>query len=180
MSYAALSEYIPQHSPDRRPVVVWAIVTTAALILLALIVGTPIALARGHTSLALTIYASFSHLCHQLADRSFFITGQKFAVCARCTGIYVGFAGAMLCYPLIRSLRRTDTPQRKWLFIAVGPLAIDFSLTFFGLWENTRGSRFLTGALLGSVAVFYIMPGLIDLSMRDWHNLPRRKPIAAP
>ena len=46
------------------------------------------------------------------------------------------------------------------------PLGIDFSLTFFGIWENTHTSRLLTGALLGSVAVFYVMPGLMDLSFR--------------
>ena len=177
--YAPPSEYIPQHAADRRPAVVWAIVSASALILLGLIVGAPIALARGHTTLALTIYTTFSHLCHQLADRSFFIAGQKFAVCARCTGIYAGFAAATLCYPLLRSLRRTDTPQRKWLFIAVAPLAIDFNLTFLGIWENTHLSRFVTGALLGFVAVFYIMPGLIDLSMRDWRHLFSRKQIAA-
>ncbi|HJT28803.1 MAG TPA: hypothetical protein VJ784_15435, partial [Pyrinomonadaceae bacterium] len=51
------------------------------------------------------------------------------------------------------------------------PLAIDFSLTFFGFWENTHTSRLLTGALLGSVSVFYVMPGIVDLSL---HSLTKR------
>jgi hypothetical protein len=52
------------------------------------------------------------------------------------------------------------------LILAALPLAIDFSLTFFGIWENTHTSRLLTGLLLGSVAVFYVMPGIIELSLR--------------
>ena len=85
---------------------------------------------------------------------------------------------ASLCYPLVRSLRRTDTPPRRWLFIAATPMAIDFFLGFFGIWENTHLSRFLTGALLGSVSVLYVMPGLIDLSLKDWRQLFNRKPVA--
>jgi hypothetical protein len=45
-------------------------------------------------------------------------------------------------------------------------MAIDWSLTFFGIWENTHTSRLLTGLLLGSTAVFYVMPGIVDLSFR--------------
>jgi uncharacterized membrane protein len=85
-------------------------------------------------------------------------------VCSRCTGLYVGFAVAALVYPLARSLKRTDTPSRLWLILATLPLAIDFALGYFSIWQNTHLSRFLTGALLSSVAVFYIMPGLIELS----------------
>jgi hypothetical protein len=47
-------------------------------------------------------------------------------------------------------------------------MAIDFCLGFFGIWNNTHLSRFSTGALLGAVAVFYVMPGLAQLSLSDW------------
>jgi uncharacterized membrane protein len=178
--YAPASEYIPQRTTDRRPLLMWCVVAAGALVVVGAIVGAPIALARGHNLSALTIYAGFSYICHQIPERSFFIAGHQFAVCARCTGLYAGFTAATLCYPLVRSLRRTDTPQRKWLFIAAAPLAADFSLTFFGLWENTHLSRFLTGALLGAVAVFYIMPGLIELSLKDWRQLLSRKAMSTP
>jgi hypothetical protein len=52
------------------------------------------------------------------------------------------------------------------LLLAAIPLLVDFSVTFFGFWENTHTSRLLTGALLGSVTVFYVMPGIIELSLR--------------
>jgi len=38
------------------------------------------------------------------------------------------------------------------------------------LWENTHLSRSITGALLGAAAVFYVMPGLVDLSRVSWRS----------
>lgn len=31
----------------------------------------------------------FSHICHQNPERSFFISGYQFPLCARCSGIYL-------------------------------------------------------------------------------------------
>jgi uncharacterized membrane protein len=127
-----------------------------------------LAVNAGHPFWGLAIYKGFSYVCHQIPERSFFIAGHQFAVCARCTGIYSGFTVATLLYPFVRSLRQTNAPQRKWLFLAAAPLFIDFTIGYLGIWENTHSSRFATGALLGAVAVFYVMPGLMDLSLREW------------
>ncbi len=166
--YASPNEYVPQVSSNRRPLLMWLLVATGSLAVMAMIIGAPIALAAGRGNLAATIYQVFSHLCHQLPERSFFIEGHPFAVCARCTGIYAGFAAAAVLYPLARSLANTQAPARKWLFIAAVPLAIDFAIEFSGLGHNTHSSRLVTGAILGAMSVFYIMPGLLDLSLRRW------------
>jgi uncharacterized membrane protein len=144
--------------------VTWAIIATIALALVAMIIGAPVAQASGHPAFASPIYKAFSFVCHQIPARSFHLAGHQFAVCSRCTGLYAGFAVAVLVYPLARSLRRTHTPSIFWLILATLPLVIDFALGYFSIWDNTHLSRFLTGALLSSVAVFYVMPGLIDLS----------------
>src|SRR3954451_6539784 len=159
-------KYMPQVVPTRRPMVFWLVSAATVLGLVSLILVAPIAAAGGHNGLAFAIYRSFGTLCHQIPERSYFIDGHKLAVCARCTGIYAGFTFTLLLYPLVRSLRNTSTPPRSLLIFAALPLAIDFSLTFFAIWENTHTSRLLTGLLLGSVAVFYIMPGIIELSLR--------------
>jgi uncharacterized membrane protein len=166
--YATPDNYIPQNVSNRRPLVMWLIVTLGSLAIVSLIVGAPLALNAGHPFWGLTIYRAFSYVCHQIPERSFFVEGHPFAVCARCTGLYAGFTVATIAYPLVRSLRQTNAPPRKWLFMAAAPLAIDFALGFFGIWNNTHFSRFATGALLGSVAVFYVMPGFMDLSLRSW------------
>ena len=162
-----MSAYIPQLVPTKRPLVFWLVSAATVAALVSLIVVAPLAAAGGHNGLAFAIYRAFGTMCHQMPERSYFIDGHKFAVCARCTGIYFGFAFTLLLYPLIRSLRSTATPPRSLLILAALPLAIDFSLTFFGFWENTHTSRLLTGALLGSVSVFYVMPGIVDVSLRS-------------
>lgn len=167
--------YVPQVVPTRRPLIFWASSAAVVTLFVMLIVIAPFAAASGHAGIATAIYHAFGTICHQLPERSFFIDGHKFAVCSRCTGIYGGFLFTFLAYPLVRSLRKTSTPDRKWLFLAALPLAIDFSLTFFGIWENTHTSRLLTGLLLGSVAVFYVVPGIMDLSLRA---LQKRQPPA--
>jgi uncharacterized membrane protein len=169
--YVPPTQYIPQIRTNNRPLAMWLLAASGSLAVIAIIIGAPLALAAGHGRLAATIYQAFSHVCHQLPERSFFVEGHPFAVCARCTGIYGGFAVATVLYPLIRSLRQTEAPARKWLFIAAAPLAIDFAIEFFGIGHNTHASRLFTGALLGGVAVFYVMPGLLDLSLRDWKRV---------
>jgi uncharacterized membrane protein len=126
--------------------------------------------AHGHEVLGQTIYQGFSSVCHQIPERSFTIAGHSFAVCARCTGLYAGLTAGILFYPLVRSLRSTETPARLWLFIAAAPTALDFFLGFAGIWPNTHLSRVVTGALLGAVAALFIVPGLLDFSRMNWRR----------
>ena len=170
-----MSSYIPQVVPTRRPLIFWAISATFVTLLVLQIIVAPLAEAGGYTEISTGIYRAFAPFCHQLPERSYFIDGHKFAVCSRCTGIYFGFAFMLVLFPLVRSLRNAEFPARRWLLIATLPLAIDWGLTFFGIWENTHTSRLLTGLLLGSTAVFYVMPGIIDLSFRN-----RRRAVLAP
>ena len=136
------------------------------LSVVSLIVLAPVAAASGHSDLAKGIYGAFATLCHQLPERSYFIDGHQLAVCSRCTGIYGGFALMLVLYPLIRSLKNQVMPRPSWLLLAALPVAIDFGVNFFGFWQNTHTSRLLTGAFLGSAVVFYVMPGIIELSLR--------------
>jgi uncharacterized membrane protein len=178
-----MSQYLPQVVPTRRPVIFWLVSALAVAMIVSLIVIAPIAAASGHSEVAEGIYRGFGVFCHQRPDRSYFIDGHKLAVCSRCTGLYAGFAFTLLVYPLVRSLRSAIIPPRKFLFLAALPLLIDFSLTFFGIWENTHTSRLLTGALLGSVTVFYVMPGIADLSLRGLQRSAPPRPtftLASP
>lgn len=155
----------------------WGCVVSCALLLVGLIVGAPLALAGGHYAAARAIYEGFGYVCHQIPERSFQIAGHSFAVCARCTGLYFGFAAGALALPLFRSVRRTDTPARAWLFVAAAPTVVDFALGYFRIWDNTHLSRLTTGALLGAVCAFYVVPGMVDLSRTDWRNFFARKKL---
>jgi uncharacterized membrane protein len=151
-------------------VVVWIVLSLTTLTIVAAIVAAPLAQASNHLAFSSAIYKTFSFLCHQIPERSFHLAGQQFAVCSRCTGLYSGFTMAILTYPLFRSLRNTETPRIIWLFASALPLALDFSLTYFGIWQNNHFTRFTTGALFGAVAAIFILPGVIELSMKlgEW------------
>lgn len=164
------TDYFPQTLPTHRPLVMWLVLLAWSLLVVLLILAVPVFASSGNSGLAGGIYQSFGFVCHQLPERSFFIFGHKLAVCSRCTGIYFGAMLAFLLYPLIRSLRATDTPPRKWLIAASLPLFLDFLLNLAGVWQNTHASRFVTGLILGSVVVFYVMPGVVELSLRSWRG----------
>lgn len=143
-----------------------------------LIIVTPLAKAHGYGSFAGSVYNTFSYVCHQIPERSFHLAGHKFAVCSRCTGLYSGLALAALIYPLTRSLQRTETPRLVWLILSTVPLAIDFVLGYFSIWTNTHLSRFVTGGVLGGVAMFFILPGLIEITSRARQFLTRSSPAS--
>ena len=165
-----------QKKTQKKALVFWLISVVVVLSMVSLIFVAPIAAATGHNAIAKGIYGAFAVFCHQLPERSYFIDGHQFAVCSRCTGIYAGFALVLLLYPLFRSLKNPGTPRPSWLLFAAIPLAIDFGVNFFGFLQNTHTSRLLTGALLGGAVVFYVVPGIIDLSTRFWRTPPPNEP----
>src|ERR1044072_5267721 len=95
--------YVPQVIPTQRPLVFCAVTVAIVISLVSLILVAPLAAASGHNEIAGAIYYAFSGLCHQRPDRSFFIDGHKFGVCARCTGIHFCFTLTLLVYALVRS-----------------------------------------------------------------------------
>lgn len=172
----SVSDYVRQRGAarDELPVrgvggwVAWSIVGLCALAFVGSILFAPLGLAWGIGGWAsVVVYEAFGFICHQMPERSFYVAGHPLAVCARCFGIYTGFAFGVLIYPLVRSVYRMDAPARAWLLAATMPLAVDFMLGVLGLWENTHFSRFTTGALVGTAAVFYVMPGAVELCRRD-------------
>jgi hypothetical protein len=100
------NQYVPQCVTDRRPLIMWSFVVIGVLIFVGLVVAAPLAQANGLQWLSFTVYETFSHFCHQSPERSFYIAGYPLAVCARCTGLYVGFAAAVAFYPAMTSLKR--------------------------------------------------------------------------
>lgn len=170
-----VSPFAPREFSARGAWAAWAGVAAVALLWVAIIAGAPLAASGGHETTAFVIYQGLKTVCHQMPERAFWVAGHPLAVCARCFGIYAGFASAVLLYPLLRRLRRTDTPRRAWLILALFPTAFDFTLGITGLWANTHSSRFLTGAWLGAWAAIYVVPGAVEIAQQR-----RRSRRAAP
>jgi uncharacterized membrane protein len=160
-----MSGYVPQSmisTARRRSFLYWAAAVAIAVAWLAAIAAAPLAASGGYGS-AGPIYGFFGYVCHQLPERSLYLAGHQLAVCSRCLGVYAGLAAGLLTYPLWRPMEEPAALPRVWLFAALVPITLDWSLTIFGVWENTHLSRFFTGGVLGAACAVFIMPALIDI-----------------
>ena len=81
--------------------------------------------------------------CHQRPERSFFVCGYQFPICARCTGVLIGY----LCSLLLLLVGCLIHPLICLLLLA--PLIVDggIQLLFNILSNNTR--RVITGIVFG-------------------------------
>jgi Predicted membrane protein len=77
--------------------------------------------------------------CHQLPERSFFINGKQFPVCARCTGVTIGQASAILYFLLTKKV------SLKFALISLSIMGIDWGTQAIGLKSSTNLRRLLTG-----------------------------------
>ena len=76
--------------------------------------------------------------CHQRADRSFFFRGYQFPVCARCTGVLIGYLVAIPSYIAWGASLRLCI-----IFAAI--MLLDWVLQYGKLLESTNIRRLLTG-----------------------------------
>ena len=129
----------------------------------AAIILAPVAAALAMEAVSSSVYSFFSHICHQQPGRSLHILGHPFAVCSRCFGVYFGLFAGVISYPLWRSVDNIEPLPRFWLFAALIPVGIDWSLRVFGIWENTQLSRFITGLILGVACAVFIVPALVEI-----------------
>lgn len=162
----AIENYVPQNAVAqmrRRAFFVWSIFAILVSAWLFIILLAPIAEANNLSNLSNFLYKFFGFLCHQIPSRSFHFHEHVFAVCARCFGVYFGLFFGFIVYPFIRRVEDTEPLSRVWLFLAMIPIAVDWTLGFFEIWENTHLSRFLTGAVLGIACAVFIIPALVEI-----------------
>ncbi len=139
-------------------------------LLCAMILAAPILMFYSCHRAAAVIYFSFSRICHQIPDRSFFFLDHSLPVCHRCSGIYLG----LLLGSLIdnRFALRSPSARRAWVFAACIPMLIDGVLSCSGLWHGTGFGRFFTGLWFGCLISSLLVRGaaefLTDAPWRSW------------
>lgn len=81
--------------------------------------------------------------CHQLPERSFFLKGYQFPVCARCTGVFIGQIALILSRFLKIKLKLIT--YLTCLLI----MGFDWFIQFIQLIQSTNLRRLVTGILGG-------------------------------
>jgi uncharacterized membrane protein len=148
-----------------------AIAWAAALagLLLPLVPAVWNGLGPGPEFLPACVRFGFSNACHQIPERSFFLFGEPMAVCARCYGVYAGYAAGTAAWFLLRKRLKSGTPKPALFVACLAPAAVDFVLSHLGLFESSNGLRMLTGSAAGAAVPFYLLPAVLDLVTGTLH-----------
>ncbi len=87
--------------------------------------------------------------CHQLAERSFFVKNIQFPVCARCTGIFVGYLLGFLIF------FQYKIPIYLCITFCL-IMFLDWLLQHRNIKQSTNLRRFITGTLcgIGYISIF--------------------------
>ncbi len=117
------------------------------------------------------IYSIGDSLCHQKADRSFFINENQMPFCARCTAIWLGITiglGFMMFYKI-------PLNNKFLIVILIGlvPIGIDGVGQLLNFWESTNFTRVITGLLIGIICG--IAMGIIVDELRGISTLIKNK-----
>ena len=89
--------------------------------------------------------------------------GYKLPVCSRDTAIYLSMLLGLLALPFVRKIETEDWPNKWVLLAAAVPIAIDGTTQLVGLRESDNLLRLITGAIIGVVLPFYLLPMLNSL-----------------
>jgi uncharacterized membrane protein len=117
------------------------------------------------------VYGCGDRLCHQKAERSFFINGNQMPFCARCTAIFLGLAiglGFMVFYKI-----KLDEKFVLLIILGLVPIGLDGIGQLFGFWESNNIIRLITGLLVGFVCGIAI--GIIIDESREIYNSRKTK-----
>jgi uncharacterized membrane protein len=102
-------------------------------------------------------YLLFDPFCHQLAGRSFHVNDVQLAVCARCTGVYLGLFMGGLIFMVLKK------PMPKVMLLPLALLAVDGLLNFAGIIGTPALVRFGIGLCAGMSGGWLLGFGVSDL-----------------
>ena len=107
-------------------------------------------------------------LCHQLTERSFFIHEHQSPLCARCTGMYLGFLISVIFLIARRRARAARVPAAGIIAVLIGFITImgidgvNSTISIIPgapqLYHTTNIHRIVTGTLFGMGIAMLFLP----------------------
>lgn len=136
------------------------LLAASALVWVAILVATPLALAHGYVTAPAIIYEACGLICHQRPERSFHLLGIQLPVCARCLGLYAsGAIGAVAACGLVGE-RTIAGDARVTLGLAAIPTAITLVCEWAGVWYPSGAVRALAAMPLGLAGAWVLVASL--------------------
>lgn len=106
---------------------------------------------------AFAVYLLGSLVCHQKPERSFHLWAAQLPVCARCTGIYVGAAMAVLGVMVAQPFRAARADARVVLFACVIPTIATLAFEWTTGVMPSNAIRFAAGLPLGVMVSWLVL-----------------------
>lgn len=100
---------------------------------------------------ATVTYAFASLVCHQIPERSFYMAGSQWPVCARCAGIYAGVALGAVAWAWVGWRDQVIARVRPALFGAAALVLVTWVPEAIGLWSTSNDLRASAALPLGMV-----------------------------
>ncbi len=100
-------------------------------------------------------------ICHQLPERTLTIGGLLLPMCARDTGIYLGFlAGLFFIIFKRKQSNHTFPPPNVAIAVLLMalPMTVDALLSYSRILPSTNTSRLLTGVFFGGALSIFLIP----------------------
>jgi uncharacterized membrane protein len=100
-------------------------------------------------------------VCHQLPGRTLQYGGEGLPVCARDTGLFLGFSLCIIALLVVYGLSGDRYPSWKVILalaLFLMPAALDAVTSYAGWRETTNAMRLATGALAGTGAAAVVFP----------------------
>ena len=109
------------------------------------------------------IILKYMFFCHRLPEKSFFFKGKQFPICARCTGILIGYFIGIIYILFNKNLH---------IIIELSfmiPLLIDGTGQYLGYFRSTNIRRLITGTLAGiSTICLFRLACILGLQSGYW------------
>jgi uncharacterized membrane protein len=108
----------------------------------------------------------FHKVCHQRTERSFHVAGSPLAVCARCTGVYLGLLSGALLLPVHGWFLRLIQPARKRLLLfLILPGVLHPLAGWLGLVPDLPLVRAATAFMAAAATACLLVPALMEALM---------------
>lgn len=89
--------------------------------------------------------------CHARPDRSFYLCGRQFPICARCTGELIGI---LLGIPIVTFIGVGSVPLMLLMML---PMVCDGFFQLLTSYESRNYRRFISGILFGIAFLFFLI-----------------------
>jgi uncharacterized membrane protein len=132
---------------------------------IALALAAPILTGFGLHVAGAHVYTILRYGCSDIPGHSLWVCNHPMGLCARHTGMYVGFGVALFVGPWFASVRASRLCSLPVALLGLLPALLDGGSEMLGHWTPTNVTRIVTGLIAGAALGLYLGSSLSTWSV---------------